>query len=90
MSGGEQKGRAVGTDPKAAASDLQAETRSESGDQQRRDTMNRMSDSGNRDPATVERWFDRHLNKLYADVISEPLPREFLELIDKLREKTSK
>ena len=40
------------------------------------------------DPATVDRWFDRQLNQLYAEVVSEPLPKEFLELIDKLREKT--
>jgi len=40
------------------------------------------------DPATVDRWFDRQLNQLYSEVISEPLPKEFQELIDKLREKT--
>lgn len=38
----------------------------------------------------VDRWFDRQLNQLYSDVISEPLPKEFVELIEKLREKTPK
>jgi hypothetical protein len=47
------------------------------------DTQNRQ------DTAMVDRWFDRQLNQLYSDVISEPLPKEFLELIDKLREKSS-
>ncbi len=45
---------------------------------------------GERPDVAVERWFDRQLNQLYSDVISEPLPKEFLELIEKLREKTSK
>jgi len=42
------------------------------------------------DTAMVDRWFDRQLNQLYSDVISEPLPKEFIELIEKLREKTPK
>jgi hypothetical protein len=42
------------------------------------------------DTAMVDRWFDRQLNQLYSDVISEPLPKEFVELIEKLREKTPK
>jgi hypothetical protein len=36
----------------------------------------------------MDRWFDTQLNKLYAEVVSEPLPKEFLELVEKLREKT--
>src|ERR1700752_3716804 len=36
---------------------------------------------------TTDRWFDTQLNKLYAEVVSEPLPKEFLELVEKLREK---
>jgi hypothetical protein len=36
---------------------------------------------------TMDRWFDTQLNKLYAEVVSEPLPKEFLELVEKLREK---
>ncbi|MGE0119063.1 MAG: NepR family anti-sigma factor [Dongiaceae bacterium] len=55
---------------------------------------NRMTKSkkktGEQRDVAVERWFDRQLNQLYSDVISEPLPKEFLELIEKLREKTSK
>jgi len=28
--------------------------------------------------------------QMYSEVVSEPLPKEFLELLDKLREKKSK
>ena len=49
-------------------------------------TKNRKK-TGERPDVAVERWFDRQLNQLYSDVISEPLPKEFLELIEKL-EKT--
>jgi hypothetical protein len=49
------------------------------------DKMDKLQEQGH---ATVDRWFDRQLNQLYSEVISEPLPKEFLELIDKLREKT--
>jgi hypothetical protein len=37
--------------------------------------------------AALDRWFDIQLNRMYADVVSEPLPKEFLELLDKLRDK---
>ena len=57
--------------------------------QRNRMTKNRKK-TGERPDVDVERWFDRQLNQLYSDVISEPLPKEFLELIEKLREKTSK
>jgi hypothetical protein len=45
-------------------------------------------DESNKQGPMVDRWFDRQLNQLYSEVVSEPLPKEFLELIDKLREKT--
>ena len=32
----------------------------------------------------ADRWFDLELNRIYSDVIKEPLPREFLELVAKL------
>ncbi len=41
-------------------------------------------------PAQLDRWFDSQLMQMYSEVVSEPLPREFLELLDKLREKKSK
>jgi hypothetical protein len=50
--------------------------------------MKEMDTQNRQDTAMVDRWFDRQLNQLYSDVISEPLPKEFLELIDKLREKS--
>jgi hypothetical protein len=50
--------------------------------------MKEMDTQNRQDTPTVDRWFDRQLNQLYSDVISEPLPKEFLELIDKLRDKS--
>lgn len=88
MTGGE-KPRTCGTDPKAAGSDRQNTAQSQdAGRPQQRDMTDKMEQLRKQDPATVDRWFDRQLNQLYSEVISEPLPKEFLELIDKLREKT--
>ena len=56
--------------------------------QQKSRVMKEMGTQNRQDTAMVDRWFDRQLNQLYSDVISEPLPKEFLELIDKLREKS--
>jgi hypothetical protein len=41
-------------------------------------------------PAQLDRWFDSQLMQMYSEVVSESLPKEFLELLDKLREKKSK
>lgn len=41
-------------------------------------------------PAQLDRWFDSQLMQMYSEVVSEPLPKEFLDLLDKLREKKSK
>ncbi len=88
MMGGEKLG-SDGTDPKAGGSDQQNTARSQgAGRPQQRDMTDKMEQLRKQDPATVDRWFDRQLNQLYSEVISEPLPKEFLELIDKLREKT--
>jgi hypothetical protein len=40
-------------------------------------------------PAQLDRWFDAQLMQMYSEVVSEPLPKEFLDLLDKLREKKS-
>jgi Anti-sigma factor NepR len=88
MTGGE-KPRSCGTDPQAAGSDRQDTAHSrDAGRPQQRDMTDKMEQLRKQDPATVDRWFDRQLNQLYSEVVSEPLPKEFLELIDKLREKT--
>jgi hypothetical protein len=43
-----------------------------------------------RKSADADRWFDLELNRIYSDVINEPLPGDFLELVAKLgRKKTS-
>lgn len=38
-----------------------------------------------RAPAVLDRWFDAQLGRLYADVASEPVPVEMLQLIAKLK-----
>jgi Anti-sigma factor NepR len=38
-------------------------------------------------PAQLNNWFDAQLVQIYAEVVSEPLPKEFLDLLEKLREK---
>lgn len=88
MTGGQKPG-SDGTDPKPAGSDQQDAAQSQGASRaQQRDMTDKMEPLRNQDPATVDRWFDRQLNQLYSEVISEPLPKEFLELIDKLSEKT--
>jgi len=34
-------------------------------------------------------WFDAQLGRLYADVVNEPLPPEFLRLVEQLKKVTS-
>lgn len=88
MTGG-RKPDSGGTDPKATGSDQQNAAQPQgAGRPQQRDMTDKMEQLRKQDPATVDRWFDRQLNQLYSEVISEPLPKEFQELIDKLREKT--
>jgi len=36
---------------------------------------------------TIDRWFDAQLGRLYGEVADEPLPRELLDLIEKLKAK---
>jgi hypothetical protein len=90
MTGGEKTGPS-GTAPKAAGSHQEGASPSRSTDRpQQHDMTDKMDQFRKQDPATIDRWFDRQLNQLYSDVVSEPLPKDFLELIDKLREKTPK
>ena len=86
---GGQKPDAGGTDPKTAGSNEQGQAQSRAVNRpQQHDMTDKMDQLPKQDPATIDRWFDRQLNQLYSEVISEPLPKEFLELIDKLREKS--
>ena len=39
-------------------------------------------------PAQLDNWFDAQLVQIYSEVVSEPLPKEFLDLLEKLREKS--
>jgi hypothetical protein len=70
--------RSRDNEPKSSSADRQ---------QTRSHVIKEMDTQNRQDTAMVDRWFDRQINQLYADVVSEPLPKEFLELIDKLREK---
>lgn len=36
-------------------------------------------------PKGVDRWFDAELNKLYVDVVNEPLPEDLLRLVAELK-----
>ena len=83
-----EKSSAGGTDPKTAGSDQQAAVQSNNAQRpQQSDMTDKMDESDKQGPA-VDPWIGRQLNQLYSEVVSEPLPKDFLELIDKLREKT--
>ena len=36
-------------------------------------------------PPVQDRWFDTQLSRMYADLASEPLPKEMMSLLDKLK-----
>ena len=40
-------------------------------------------------PAQLDSWFDAQLMQVYSEVVSEPLPKEFVDLLLKLKEKKS-
>jgi hypothetical protein len=78
-----------GTDGTAAGSDRQDKTPPHGASRrQQRNITDEMDQLRKQDPATIDRWFDRQLNQLYSEVISEPLPKDIVELLDKLRDKT--
>jgi hypothetical protein len=85
MAGG-HKPDSGGTEPKTAGSGQENNAKADVR-QQEPDRIEEMEKPSKLGPATVEPWFDRQLNQLYAEVISEPLPKEMVELIEKLREK---
>jgi hypothetical protein len=39
-------------------------------------------------PPVQDRWFDTQLSRMYADLASEPVPKEMLSLLDKLKAKS--
>ena len=41
-------------------------------------------------PAQLDSWFDAQLMQVYSEVVSEPLPKEFVDLLQKLREKNAR
>jgi hypothetical protein len=40
---------------------------------------------GPKAPPVQDRWFDTQLSRMYADLASEPVPKEMLSLLDKLK-----
>lgn len=36
-------------------------------------------------PPVQDRWFDTQLSRMYADLASEPVPKEMLDLLAKLK-----
>jgi hypothetical protein len=36
-------------------------------------------------PPVQDRWFDTQLSRMYADLAAEPVPKEMLGLLDKLK-----
>jgi hypothetical protein len=40
-------------------------------------------------PPVQDRWFDTQLSRMYADLASEPVPKDMLSLLDKLKSNKS-
>ena len=40
-------------------------------------------------PPVQDRWFDTQLSRMYADLASEPVPKEMLALLEKLKSQKS-
>lgn len=40
-----------------------------------------------KEPKALDRWFDDALNKLYVDVVNEPLPDDLARLVSQLKTK---
>lgn len=40
-------------------------------------------------PPVQDRWFDTQLSRMYADLAGEPVPKEMLALLDKLKSNKS-
>ncbi len=41
-------------------------------------------------PKTLDRWFDAELNRLYVDVVNEPLPDDLARLVAQLKAQKQK
>jgi hypothetical protein len=40
-------------------------------------------------PPAQDRWFDTQLSRMYADLAAEPLPKEMMTLLEKLKKSKS-
>jgi hypothetical protein len=40
-------------------------------------------------PPAQDRWFDTQLSRMYADLAAEPLPKEMMALLEKLKKQKS-
>ena len=70
----EQKDNPAKVPPTGAASDESMDTF----------PANRSAQKG-KAPGTQDRWFDTQLSRMYADLAAEPLPKEMLSLLEKLK-----
>jgi hypothetical protein len=66
-------------DPVAGKSDMASERQRQSSDG---------TPLGFDAPAKLDYWFNSQLMQMYAEVVSEPLPKDLLDLLDRLREKS--
>lgn len=88
MTTGDEKPGPDGTDRTAMGSEHQSAVPSRGANRpQQRDLTGKMDQLRRQDTVTSDHWFDRQLHQLYSEVVSEPLPKDMQELIDKLREK---
>ena len=52
------------------------------------DNQGKTATAGDRPPKQargVDRWFDEEINKLYVDVVNEPMPDELARLVSQLK-----
>ena len=42
-------------------------------------------DRAPKQPRGVDRWFDEEINKLYVDVVNEPMPDDLARLVSQLK-----
>jgi hypothetical protein len=60
------------------------ETRAEPPAETTKPSAGPASGTGTAAEAMMDRWFQQQLRHLYNDVVNEPLPREFLEILGKI------
>jgi hypothetical protein len=78
----------IGTPRRAAATAWTADIVSSKPKDKDVGTQNKLAASGDhppKQPRGVDRWFDEEINKLYVDVVNEPLPDDLARLVNELK-----